>query len=77
MGAERGLPEFHLDYCSPGNAMAFKLSVLVGVERDTGAKVSIVGPSKGTTGKYASSEVVHFLNGQGCSMTDVGPRECY
>ena len=50
--------------------MGFKLSILVGVERDTGAKVSIVVPAKGTTGKYASSEVVHFLNEQGCSMTD-------
>ena len=70
-GAEGGLPEFHLDYCFPGDAMGFKLSILVGVERDTGAKVSIVVPAKGTTGKYAASEVVHFLNEQGCSMTDI------
>ena len=51
--------------------MRFKLSILVGVERDTGAKVSIVVPAKGTTGKYVSSEVVRFLNEQGCSMTDI------
>ena len=50
--------------------MGFKLSILVGVERDTGAKVSIAAPSKGATGKYASSEVVDFLNEQGCPMTD-------
>ena len=58
--------------------MVFKLSILVGVDRDTGAKVSIVVPAKGATGKYTSSEVVHFLNEQGCSMTDryqVRPRE--
>ena len=70
-GAEGGLPEFHLDYCFLGDAMGFKLSILVGVERDTGAKVSIVAPAKGITGKYASSEAVYFLNEQGCSMTDI------
>ena len=70
-GVEGDLPEFRLDYCFPGDAMGFKLSILVGVERDTGAKVSIVVPAKGTTGKYAASEVVHFLNEQGCSMTDI------
>ena len=26
-GAEGGLPEFHLDYCFPGDAMGFKLSI--------------------------------------------------
>ena len=51
--------------------MGFKLSILVGVERDTGAKVSVVVPQKGTTGKYASGEVVNFINEQGCAFKEV------
>ena len=51
--------------------MVFTLSILVGVDTDTGAKVSIVAPSKGAMGKYASSGVVIFLNEQGCAMTDI------
>ena len=70
-GAARDLPEFHLDYCFPGDDMGFKLSILVGVERDTGAKVSVVVPQKGTTRKYASAEVISFINGQGYAFKDV------
>ena len=61
-GALGDMPEFHLDYCFPGDDLGFKLSILVGVERDTGAKVSVVVPQKGTTGKYASGEVVAFID---------------
>ena len=70
-GASGDMPEFHVDYCFPGDDMGFKLSILVGVERDTGAKVSVVVPQKGTTGKYASGEVVSFMDNQGCTFKDV------
>jgi hypothetical protein len=65
------MPEFHLDYCFPGDDMGFKLAILVGVGRDTGAKVSVVVPQKGTTGKYASREVINFIDNQGCTFKDV------
>jgi hypothetical protein len=65
------LPEIHVDYCFPGKEMGFKLSILVGVERNAGAKVSVVVPQKGTTGKYASGEIVDFMNAQGFTFQDV------
>ena len=71
-GGEKGsMEEFHFDYCFPGDDMGFKLAVLVGVERDTGAKCCIVVPQKGTTGKYASNEMVGFVDLQGCTFRDI------
>ena len=64
-GAAGDVAEFHMDYCFPGDDMGFKLAVLVCVERDTGAKMSVVVPQKGTTGKYASGEVVSFIQHPG------------
>ena len=70
-GTAGDMPEFHVDYCFPGDDMGFKLSILVGVGRDTGAKVSVVVPQKGTTGKYASGEIINFINQQGYAYKDV------
>ena len=70
-GAAGDLPEFHLDYCFPGDDMGFKLTILLGAERGTGSKVSAVVPQKRTTREYASAEVVNFINGQGYAFKDV------
>ena len=51
--------------------MGFNLAILVGVERNTGMKFSIVVPQKGTFGKYASNEAVNFIHEQGCAFRDV------
>ena len=49
-GALGDMLECHVDYCFPGHDLGFELSMLVGVEEDTVATVSMVVPQKGTTG---------------------------
>ena len=55
---ERGLAEFHLDYCFPGDEMGCKLCVLVGVERYSGMKMATVVPTKGATGAFAARKTI-------------------
>ena len=49
---ERGVDEFHMDYCFPGDGLGFKLTVLVVVERYSSMKLAVVVPTKGTSGMY-------------------------
>ena len=51
---ERGLDEFHIDYCFPGDNFGFKLTILVCVEKYTGMKCISVVPTKGATGAFAA-----------------------
>ena len=50
--------------------MGFKLSILVGVEMETGTKVSLV-LQKGTNRKYAPGEVINFIKCQAYTFKDV------
>ena len=68
---ERGVDEFHLDYCFPGDEFGFKLTVLVGVERYTGMKLASVVPTKGATGMFAARRVVELMNECGNRDTHV------
>ena len=47
---EQGVPEYHLDYCFPGDEKGEKLTILIIVERYTKMKKGIVVPSKGSSG---------------------------
>ena len=58
---EQGIPEYHLDYCFPGDEGDHRLTVLVTVEKYTKMKKAVVVPSKGSTGQYASRMVVGFI----------------
>ena len=52
---ERGVDEFHLDYCFPGDEMRHKLTILVGVERYSGMKMCSVSRRKGN-GSFCCEE---------------------
>ena len=49
-----GIPEYHLDYCFPGDELGQRLTILVAVERYSRMKKAVVVPSKGSTGMYAA-----------------------
>ena len=68
--SERGVDEFHLDYCFPGDEFGFKLTVLVGVERYSGMKMATVVPTKGATGAFAARKVIELVN-------ECGDRDAY
>ena len=40
VGGERGLSEYSFDYCFPGYELGYKLTVLVGRERNTGMSMA-------------------------------------
>ena len=70
-GHELGLPEYHLDYCFPGDETEDRLTVLVAVERYSKMKRAIVVPSKGSTGMYAANAVVEMMHECGDRDRDV------
>jgi hypothetical protein len=55
------MPEYHLDYCFPGDEDGQKLTVLVAIERHSKMKKSVVVPSKGSTGRYAARMVLELV----------------
>ena len=57
-----GIPEYHLDYCFPGDEHGERLTVLVAIERHSKMKKAVVVPSKGSTGNYAAKMVVELIN---------------
>ena len=67
----QGLPEYHLDYCFPGDEGEHRLTVLVAVEKYTKMKKVVVVPSKGSTGKYASGVIVGFVEELGDKDRDI------
>ena len=58
---ERGLGEYSFDYAFPGDEMGFKLTILVGKERNTGMLMATTVPMKGTTGRFSADKVVEFI----------------
>ena len=59
---EQGVPEYHLDYCFPGDSDGQRLTVLVAVERHTKMKRSVVVPQKGSTGRYAATMIMELID---------------
>ena len=58
---EQNLPEYHMDYCFPGDEGGQKLTILVVVERHSKTKKAVVVPSKGSTGRYSVRMVVDLI----------------
>ena len=58
---EPSVPEYHLDYCFPGDEDGQRLTVLVVVERHTKMKKAVVVPSKGSTGRFAARMVMELI----------------
>ena len=59
---EPGLPEYHLDYCFPGDEGEEMLTILVAVERYSKMKRAMVVPKKGSTGSYVANSVVEMIH---------------
>ena len=51
---DSGVPEYHVDYCFPGDELGYKLTILVAVERVSLMKMASVVPTKGATGAFAA-----------------------
>ena len=68
---ERGIDEFHLDYCFPGDEFGFKLTILVAVEKYSGMKASIVVPTKGADGSFAARQAIELINECGNKDADI------
>ena len=65
------VPEFHFDWCFPGEEEAFKnLTVLVGRMRGTRMTMSTLMPSK-STGEFASRRIMAFLRECGCELSKI------
>ena len=59
---DQGIPEYHMDYCFPGDENGQRMTILVVVERHTKMKKAVVVPSKGSTGRYAARKVLDLIN---------------
>ena len=46
-----GIPEYHLDYCFPGDEDGNKLTMMVAIERHSKMETAMIVPVKGSTGK--------------------------
>ena len=68
---ERGLSEYSFDYCFPGNEFGFKLTVLVGRERERGMTMATVAPMKGSSGRFAAEKIIEFMEECGDGGMDV------
>ena len=64
---ERGASEYAFDYCFPGDECDFKLVVLVGREKVTGAYFATAVPRKGSTGRFAVDKALDYIH-------DIGDR---
>ena len=61
VGKERGLCEYSFDYCFPGDELGYRLTVLVGRERVTGASFATAVPTKGSTGRFTIEKMIEFV----------------
>ena len=68
---EKGLAEYHLDCCFPGDQLGFRLTILVGIERRSGMKMAQVVPTKGITRNFAARRVVELIEECGDRYVDV------
>ena len=68
---ERGLSEYIFDYCFPGDEFGFKLTILVGKERNTGMSMATTVPVKGSSGKFSAQKILEFIEECGDSATDI------
>ena len=67
---EQGIPEYHLDYCFPGDDKNH-MTVLVVVERYTKMKKAVAVPSKGSTGNFATRMVMDLIKECGDENRDI------
>ena len=67
---DRGLSEYSFDYCFPGDEFGFKLTILVGRERERGVTMAAVVPVKGSSGRFATEKIIEFM--EECGDSNMG-----
>ena len=67
---DQGIPEYHMDYCFPGDDKNH-MTVLVVVERYTKMKKAVAVPSKGATGNFATKMVLDLVRECGDDNRDI------
>jgi hypothetical protein len=68
---QQGIPEYHMDFCFPGDEHGERLTVLVIIERYTKMKKAVVAPSEGSTGNFAASMVNELIVERGDKNRDI------
>ena len=68
---DRGLGEYSFDYAFPGDEFGYKLTVLVGKERNSGMLMATTVPIKGTTGRFSVDKVMEFISECGDGGGDI------
>ena len=61
-GKERGLSEYSLDYCFPGDEFGCKMTVLAGRERKTGTYMATSVPMKGSMGHFSVDMALELVD---------------
>ena len=66
-GKERKLPEYHFEYCFPGDEFGLKWTISVGPERVSKSWFATAVPQKGASGRFATDKCMEFFeeNGHG------------
>ena len=64
-GKDRKVPEYHFDYCFPGNELGFKWTILVGKERISKSWMATAVPNKGASGRFATDKCLEFMEEDG------------
>ena len=70
MQDERGLNEYSFDFCFPGDEMGYKLTILAGKERNSGAVMSTAVPTKGASGRFMVDKAIEFIEECGNGKKD-------
>ncbi len=61
VGDEREVSEYSFDYFFPGDELGYKLTILGGRERTTGAVFGVAVPSNGGSGKFVVDRALDFV----------------
>ena len=64
-GQERRIPEYHFDYCFPGDELGFKWTVLCGKERMSKSWFGTAVPMKGASGRFSTDKCLEFMGENG------------
>ena len=65
---EGGLSKYSFEYCFPGDEFGYKLTVLVGRERVTGASFATAMPTKGSTGRFTIEKMIELVEEVGVGV---------
>ena len=66
---DTGVSEYAFDYCFPGDELDFKLVVLAGREKVTGAYFATAVPTKGGSGRFPVDKALDYFDQEGSACS--------